>query len=312
MTALIHKGIPMHKYLELPAASAGLLKTTVDQCPLAGWSDSWLNPDRKPEYADAAELGTIIHSLVLEDDDSGVELIQPTDYPAANGNIPKGWTNPAIRQARNHARNQGKIPVLPEDMEQAQAVAAAARLFIASLKTTEPEVWAALQPGGGEAESIITWVDEIGDTPCKIRPDLLSADRKLIVDLKTTGMSVNPASWARTQMAGNSAYMSSAFYRRGIRELCGEEPGYIFLAVETAPPYLCSLIGTDPHGFELGDEKVRAGLDLWSQCVKRKSWPAYPNRVCYPELPVFVDYGWQEQQVGIEYSMDKLRGVKTV
>lgn len=311
MSGIIHQGIPMSAYLQLPAASAGLLKTLVDKCPHAAWASSWLNPDREADHGDASDLGTIVHSLLLEGDDEGVEVIQPTDYPSKTGSIPKGWTNNDIRQARDIARGAGRIPVLPEDMEKAQAVVTSAELFIRSLKTTEPAVWAMFQPLGSEAESVITWVDDIGGTPCKIRPDLLATDRKLIVDLKTTATSANPATWARTQMTGQSAYVSSAFYRRGVTALCGESPAYVFLVVETTPPYLCSLIGTDPHGFELGQEKVLAGLDLWSQCMKRQSWPAYPNRVCYPELPVYVDYGWQEQQGGIEYSLEQLHGSKT-
>ncbi len=275
----IHSGLAMSQYLELPAVSSGLIKTTLDKCPLAAWQTSWLNPAREDDSTDASDLGTIVHSLLLEGDDEGIELIHPTDYLSDKGNIPKGWTNNAIRAARDSARSLGKIPVLPEDMLQASAVVGSALAFIESLKSTEPAIWEAFQPGGGEAESVITWVDEIGDTLCKCRPDLLSKDRSVIVDLKTTGTSANPATWARTQMTGQNAYVSSAFYRRGVNALCGVEPAYVFLVVETVPPYLCSLIGTDPHGFELGDEKVLAGIDLWSLCHKRQSWPANPFEV---------------------------------
>lgn len=311
MNGIINTDIPMAEYMKLRAASSGLIKKVVDQCPLAAWQDSYLNPDRCDEFGDAADLGTLVHSLLLENGTGTVVEINPEDYPSSTGNVPKGWTNNDIRAARDACRASGQIPVLTEDMEQARAVEAAVRVYIDSLKESAPAVWAAFQPGGGDAECVITWNDKIGNMPCKIRPDLLAADRKTIIDLKTTATSANPATWSRTQMTGQSSYVSSAFYRRGVQQLCGESPEYIFLVVEVNPPYLCSLIGTDPRAFELGEEKVLAGLDLWSRCVAKNQFPAYPNRVCYPELPVFVDYGWEDQQHGIEYNMDILRGVKT-
>jgi len=308
MSALIHRGIPMPEYLGIRALSAGVIKTMIQQCPKAAWERSWLNPNKEPDFHDAAEFGTVCHSLILEKDDSDIEEIDPADHPAGTtGNIPDGWTNKSIREARDTARAIGKIPLLKKDADKARAVQAAAYEFIDTLKETEPAVWEAFQPGGGEAESTITWVTDNG-VSCKCRPDLISADKKIIVDVKTTAMSANPTAWARTNMVNSAAYISSAFYQQAVERLCGIKPAYLFLVVEVKPPYLCSLIGTDPKAFELGHEKVKAGLDLWAQCIGRDFWPAYPNRVAYPELPVWVDYSWEEEQHGIEYQLEQLWG----
>ena len=74
--------------------------------------------------------------------------------------------------------------------------------------------------------------------PCRIRPDRISTDRKLIVDLKTTTTSTEPNRWARTQLTGMGYYLSAAFYRLAF----DVPPDYVFLVVPSKPPYLPSLV----------------------------------------------------------------------
>ncbi len=307
MQAQVIPKLPMEQYLAMPAVSASILKAMIDQCPKAAWHESWLNSEREREDSAEMDAGTIIHAILLEGNESGIEVIDPEHYPAEKtGAIPDGWTNKAIRQARDNARAAGKIQVLLDKYLTIKDAVSSARTFIESLKETEPAVWAAFQPGGGDSEATITWTD--GKTPCRIRPDRLSKDRKLIVDLKTTTTSANPAQWARTQMIAQSGYMSAAFYRRGCKAAFGTEPEYLFLVVEQDAPHLCSLVGWDPHSFELGREKITTALDMWSRCVTLDQWPAYPNRAVYPEIPVWVDSQWQEQQQGSMDLYDKLFG----
>lgn len=290
----VHSSLPMESYLTTPAVSAPCLKTLIEQCPRAAWHESWLNPDRPRDDSDAADLGTIAHSMILEGGPGKVLVIDPEDYPAKNGNIPKGWTNEAIRATRDAARASGLIPVLPEDMAAVEALVGSVRAFIASLEKTEPAIWAAFQPAGGDSEVTVTWLD--GPTPCKIRPDRIAKDRRLIVDLKTTEKSANPAQW-------KADHVGAAFYRRGCKAEFGTEPDYVFLIAEQHPPYLCSLIGVDPHGNEMGGEKVEYALALWAQCVKHENWPAYPPRVCYQEVKPWEESQWQEVQAGYAYDL---------
>lgn len=286
----------MADYLAMPALSASVLKALLDECPRAAWHRSWLNPHRARDTNDAMDLGTLVHSMLLEGHIGHVEVIDPVNYKGKQGGIPKGWTNDAIKAARDAARAAGKIPVLPHDMAQAKACVASARLYIESLKDTEPAVWAALQPGGGDSEVTVAWQD--GPTPCRIRPDRISTQRDLIVDVKSTATSANPMQWVR-QLLNQGGDVSAAFYNRGCQATFGVETSYKFLVVETVAPFLTSLIGIDPHGVELGREKVQVALDMWQQCVARNSWPAYPNRACYPEVPAWEDSRWAAQQESI-------------
>lgn len=300
MSANVSYGVPMDVYLGLPAVSASVLKALLERCPQAAWFESWLNADRPDDFSDAADVGTIAHSILLEGGPGKVCVIDPAAHRSKptkdnpDGAIPTGWTNQAIRAARDAAREAGQIPVLPEDMVAVDAMVDAVRAFIASLKDSEPAIWAAFQPDGGDSEVTITWQD--GETPCRIRPDRISTARDLIIDLKTTEKSANPFAWRAYDHVG------PAFYRRGCDAAFGTQPEYVFLVVEQLPPYLCSLVGVDPHGFELGSEKVRTALEMWARCVAANDWPGYFPRVAYPEIPVYVDTQWQEQQAnGMEF-----------
>ncbi len=91
-------------------------------------------------------------------------------------------------------------------------------------------------------------------------------------------------------------YTNAAFYRRGIAATCGVEASYTFLVVETEPPYLCSLVGVDPPAFALGADKIATGLKLWRRCVDSGRWPGYPNRVAYPEIPVYESAAWEARE----------------
>lgn len=289
------KGMPMEQYLALPAVSASIVKETVENCAKAGWAQSWLNPKRVVETSDVTDIGTICHSMLLEGGPGKILVIDPEDYPAKNGNVPTGWTNGAIREARDAARLAGKIPVLPEDMEGVEAMVDSAAEYIESLRDTEPAVYALFQEGGGDSELTLTW-DEDG-VPCRARPDRIATDRRLTVDIKTTTKSANPDAW-------EVDHVGAAWYRRGGAACFGEQMDYLFFVIEQTPPYLCSLVGTDPHGFSLGEEKIALALQIWRQCVKAGKWPGFANRVAYPEIKPWVDTKWADKQalyMGLEF-----------
>lgn len=290
-----YPGMSMAEYLALPAVSAGVIRKLLDECPAAARHASWLNPLREREDTAATDAGSIAHAILLEGSTAGVAVIDPEDHPAEKtGAIPEGWTNKSIRAARDAARASGLIPVLRPAMLEIEAMVDSAQDFIASLKTTEPAIWALFQPDGGESELTCVWQD--GPTACRMRPDRISHDRRVIVDAKFTATSAEPDRWGRTQLTGMGYYMSAAFYRRGSMALWETQPDYVFLVVETAAPYLCSLVGVDPAGLELGAEKVEVGLREWARCIKSDSWPGYPAKVAYPEIPAWEQARWLERQ----------------
>lgn len=295
----------MSDYLAIDALSATPARTLLDECPAAGWFASKSNPDLEREEKDEFDLGTVSHSLLLEQDEDSCIVIDPRDFPTEKtGNIPKGWTNNAIKAARDEARAAGKTPILLRNFAAATSMVGQAIAFIETLRETEPAIWRMFQPDGGESEVTMVW-DEDG-VLCKLRTDKTPLDFSIVTDYKTCGTSVEPSRWGRSHMVGLGYYFNAAWYRRGINALCGIVPAYVFLAQETAEPYLCSLPGIDPETIALGDEKVGAAIKQWRDCAAANYWPGYPNRVCYPPLPVYERMRWDERVVltkdGIDYA----------
>ena len=286
----------MEAYLAAEAASASILKRVVGECPRAAWFESWLNPARVVDAGKkASDAGSIAHSILLEGSADIVAVIDPMDHPAEKtGAIPAGWTNKSIKTARDAAKAAGKIPVLLDDMKSIENMVDSAWSYLESVKDDEPAIWELFQEGKGQSELTMCWQD--GPTLCRMRSDRISLDRKLIVDVKTTQRSAEPGSWGRTQLTGMGYYTSAAFYRRGVEALCQVSPDYVFLVIEQEPPYLCSLVGMDPKAFEIGGQKIETALAIWAQCVKSNRWPAYPTRVCYPELPAWEELRWLDEQ----------------
>lgn len=297
----IYTGLSFAEYLAIPAVSQGVLQTLLDRCPSAARFDSYLNADRPRDTSDEMDCGTIAHEILLEGSTAGICVIDPNEYPADKGGaIPIGWTNKAIRAARDGARAAGLVPILKPRMGEINAMVDAAHAYIESLKNTEPAIWAAFQPQGGESELTLVWRDD--EILCRARTDRISKDMKLIVDYKTTSSNVEPNRWARTQLL--DYYVGAAFYRRGVRILCDTTPAYVYLVQSTEPPYLCSLIGLDPHFVDLGDRKITAALNAWRKCLADDSWPGFPARVCYPVTPAWIEAEWQDREASepIDYA----------
>lgn len=289
-------GMPMEKYLGMEAVSASILKAIVSQCPYAAWYQSWLNPNRPYETSKEMDTGTIAHGILLEGSEEGVAVFDPADYPnQKGGGVAHGWTNNAIKEARDAARAEGKIAVLKNDMEEIRTMVQAAREFLDRVKVRQPAVWQAFQNGGGDSEVTMTWQDN--GTPCRIRADRISKDRSIIIDYKTGGTTANPDIWGRSQMVKMGYYTSAAFYQRGVNAVHGVVPNYLWLVQEQDAPYLCSLVGLDNHAAALGAEKIDYALKTWEACFTSGNWPSYPADICYPEMPAWEDAQWLEKQL---------------
>lgn len=285
----VGRRMTMKEYLAAPAVSASVLLTLLDRCPAAAWYESYLNPNRpaKDDDTDASDKGTIAHSILLEGDESIVQIINPADYPNKDGSVTASGTNKAIRQARDLARLAGKVPVTIEDMVEIRAMAVAARKFISGIENIEPAIHVSFLPDGGDSELSLFWDDD--GVPCRIRPDRMKRDHTVVTDAKFTAGSAEPDTWGRTHLIRESQYVRAAFYRRGIEKLFGVTPDYVFLVTETDPPYLSSLVGVDNRGLELGAEKVDRALRTWRECQRKGVWPGYPQRVAYFETPRWLE-----------------------
>jgi hypothetical protein len=301
----IYEGVPMETYLAMPAASASMMITLLTSCPRAAWFGSWLNP-RRPHGSStpAQSVGTLAHALLLENSKAQLAVIDPNDYPAEKtGNIPDGWTNKAIRAARDTALAKGMIPVFPATASAVEAMVAEARVFLSTLADSEPAIHDLFQRGGGRSEVTIVWEED--GCLFRIRPDRLAITNALMGDVKTTKTVAEPDRWGRTQLFGMHYYIAAAFYRRGLMAATGKRSKYVYLAQEQDPPHLCSLIGLDPAAELLGERRCDRAVAIWKDCMKQGRFPGYPNRVAYPETPSWEMKREEAEELGIAYDISK-------
>lgn len=259
---------PMRDYLALKALSGGLVNTLLEFSPEHARLEQ---QGKSQDSSNDADVGTAIHDCFLEGIDR-IEAIEPAKYPSQNGAIPKGWTNNAIREARDKARAAGKIPLLADKVSQVKAAVESLVAFI-------PKTEIAGFKTDGKPEQTITWTDN--GVFCKARPDWLS--RKWHVSLKTTDGSANPLSWVKRQLSPMGYDTSLMFYERGLK-FHGLTAQPRILVVEQNPPYGCSVIGLAPSKREYAERLVEEAIQTWAECERTGRWPGYPTETFFAEI----------------------------
>ncbi len=267
----------------VPALSATIAHLIVTKSPLHAWhAHPRLNPNYEERVSDDFDFGTAVHDLLLEGGTARICVINPEDYRSkpnkANpeGAIPKGWSNNAIRAARDEARANHLVPILPWDNAKLRAMVEVAQNYVES-----SELAGIFK--SGKAEQKLHWLE--GRTHCRSRLDWLTDDKQTILDYKSC-RSARPESFA--SMAAAYGYtMQEAFYRRGVKAVYGREPRFAFLLQEKEAPYACSLVSFEPAMQEMGDKQVEYALALWGTAMQNGRWHGYPRSIAHLEPPAW-------------------------
>lgn len=292
-----HAGVSMADYLALRMFSSGMACRLLTQSPLHAWVDSPWNPHRPQDANKASDAGTAAHNGILEGNFDSVAIIDPEQYrskptkDSPDGNVPKGWTNDAIRAAAVAARENGRVPILQDDMP-------AIRLMVDSVRDFIDRSAIAGVFRVGAPEITVVWDDD--GVLCKARPDWDNPD--ICLHLKTTQISVRPESFER--LAIRMGYPESlTFYARGI-----ERRQHIILAVEQDAPHACKLFDLSAAQWDISARRVGRALKTWKECKRRGVYPAYDGSIHSIE-PTAWEMAKEEQAMQMdELSDDELAG----
>jgi hypothetical protein len=229
------------------------------------------------------DLGKVVHALVLGE---GAKYEVVTSLDKAKRPRPAtDYVTVSAQRDRDRIYAEGKTPILEDELEQAFAMAAAVQ--------QHPAAAALLAHGSPEVS--LFWVDPDTGTKCRARLDWLPASRDgeplVVPDLKTA---------ARPDFVKNIAdfayYGQQEFYLRGIRE-CGisDDPEFVFIAVETAPPHLVQV----PRLKSEVDTLLAKGvvdhcIRLYAECKAAHSWPGYSDSITDMHLPNYLYYRLEE------------------
>jgi len=278
--------VPMVAYLadalaDVPSLSSGAAHRIINRSPYHAWYEHPRLGGNAKVNTDATDTGSLAHEMLVGGDGK-ICVIKPEDYRSKptkddpEGKVPTGWTNGAIREARDLARSNGLLPVLPWDVADARTMAATAREFLATT-----EIAGVLDSGEGEATVIHREVD----TWFRSRPDWINHEMRIVLHYKTSTKSANPEPFIRGPLASFGYDMALAFYRRCWEGLGDEyrDWQHLILAQEQEPPFACSLIGLSPVSWALAEEKVQRAVTIWQKCMKTGKWPAYSSAIHYAE-----------------------------
>lgn len=183
--------------------------------------------------------------------------------------IPGAWNTKAAKEAVESARAAGKVPLKPEVVAQADAMA--------ETVLAHPVAKALLSNGHPEVSAF--WTDAATDVACRGRYDWLTTlgdGRTCIVDLKTTGKSALGFDRAVTDYG----YDSQAWhYADGHRAITGEDPVYLWVVVETDAPHGVVVRQAAEDVMHLGELKTRRAREILRDCLAADLWPSYPTDI---------------------------------
>jgi PDDEXK-like domain of unknown function (DUF3799) len=247
---------------ETPSLSSSIAKILLDQSPAHAWmAHPRLNINFEREEDSRFDLGSAAHMMLLERREDKIVRVQADD-----------WRTKAAREARDAARANGQYAILERHYGDCTNMCAAAQDFM--LGTELSDLLAT-----GDPEQTVLWQE--GALWYRCRPDLLSKDRRIVLDYKSTA-SAAPEFIAR--QIGRMGYdLQSEFYTRGIQAVTEQKPTFVFLFQEITKPYACSLVSLSNAYKELGQSKVGRAITTWSRCLTTNNWPAYSNQILYIE-----------------------------
>jgi len=244
-----------------PSLSSGIANILLTQSPAHAWlAHPRLNPAYQREFDSRFDLGSAAHTALLERDESKIVIVEADD-----------WRTKAAREARDAAQADGRYAILARQYADVQKMVSAAHSYIQSTELR------GIFDTGSPEQSLV-WQE--GDVWCRARPDLLSADRRAMLDYKTTD-SANPEVFIR-QIPRMGYDGQASWYSRGM-EAIGHDTEFIFLTQEITEPYSCSLVGLSNAYKEVARLKVERALRIWRECTETNRWPAYPTEICYAE-----------------------------
>lgn len=270
-----------------PSLSSSLGKVLLNQSPLHAWY-------RHPRLNAAAEeragsrgmeLGSAVHAMIL-DRGADIVAIDADDY-----------RKKAAQELRDEAKAAGKTPLLRADYETALDMAVTATAY---LQVELP----ALLSDDAMSEAVMLWRE--GPAWCRAMMDRITADRLIVLDIKTTARSARVEAATRT-IFDMGYHFQSAFYERGLNVLFPDGAGrrkFMFLFQEDAPPYACQLVRLDEASLTIARKQVMAAIGIWRRCMETSTWPGYPGGIRTATMPEWM----QQQWIAREMADDSLTG----
>lgn len=224
--------------------------------------------DAPEETTPAKLLGSLVHSIVLEPDQTEHRYCVALEVDKKSKANKAAW-------AEFEAENAGKIVVTQKQYDDAR--------FMRDAILAHPQAQIALS--NGRSEEIALWIDSDTGAECKLRTDWVNRGYGgAIIDIKTT-TDASETAFAK-DCFNMGYYMQSAFYLDGYNAANGTDyKDFIFVAVEKTPPYAVAVWALDYDAIALGRFAYKPLLEKYAECRKTGVWHGYENKIKSLTLP---------------------------
>jgi exodeoxyribonuclease VIII len=244
----------------------------IARSPLHYWA-RYIDPKRViPEPTPAMRLGSALHTHVLELHKWDREyVIAPDGIDRRSKAGKEAW-------AAFEAESAGKTVLSRDEADHVMHMGRAIHSHPAA---------AMLLNLPGEAETTHIWTDAATGLSCKCRPDWLTKDGSIVVDLKTTE-DASPAGFRKS--IGQWRYgVQAAWYLHSLEQATGIRPAqFIFIAVEKKAPYAVACYAADEEMIQLGMETAMRDLQRIAECRTAERWPGYSDQIEMISLPAWM------------------------
>ncbi|SCL12814.1 PD-(D/E)XK nuclease-like domain-containing protein [Micromonospora inyonensis] len=249
-------------------SSTGLRKLLPPSCPAK--FRHWLDHGQPPK--DAFDLGHAAHLKVLG---RGLDLVV---VDAAD------WRTKDAREAKAAAYAAGQVPLLAADHDRVEAMADAIR--------QHPIAGPLLHPDSGQPEVSAFWIDPATGVWCRARYDFLRhpvpGRRRIVVDYKTTP-DASPEHIQRAVSRFGYALQGGHYLDGAVQLGVADDPVFVLAFQEIEPPHLVTVVQLDPVALRIGRDLAQQARDIYAECLRTDTWPAYSDDIEPIALPAWVE-----------------------
>jgi len=280
----VNEGIDAEQYHRtLGLTKSGLM--ALKKSPAHFWQ--WMTSPPDPS-TQAMMLGTATHTLVFEPEKWDKEIcVIPEDAPKkptaaqVRSEDPSDKALVSIRWWNDfYEKNKGKTIITAEQNIHAQGMARA----VMSCEEVIPY----LKHPSAKAELSIMGNEKVNgmEIACKGRCDLVTMDGTVLVDLKTTQDSSNEEFSKKFMSLGY--WMQAAHYIK-VGRLAGLPiERFIFIAVESNPPYSVALYELDEVSLEKAFKIRQKLLNTLANCIATGKYPSHSKGINSLTLPYWL------------------------
>ncbi len=229
------------------------------------------------KYVVAQAIGNAAHQIMIG---------RGKDIAEANFD---NWRGKDAAAFRTDAEAAGKCVILSKHLARAQDMVKAASFQLEAVGWRE-----AFRVGEGEV--VIAWKE--GNLWFRSLIDWMQSPT-MLYDLKSTGLNCAPHAIA-SMIEKAGWHLQAAMHERGLDVLDPANAGrrkFRFVAIENEPPYALAAVELTEHWLTMGRKMLDHAVGIWSQCLTRNVWPAYPPEVMRPEFPGYAEAKWLTREI---------------